>query len=243
MQLIWKVTASDAKRVRAFVDSLADTPMVKARLRSAASQPRLPTRAALWRHMVTCLLTTQQRSGPNSAIARFVAGRPFPLTYKTCRSQPGLADHVERVLKEAGGIRFSRRIGNQLAANLEIVQGEGWSELTSALRPLTQKRSTIEPATERAAALVIQQTLAGIGPKQSRNLLQLLELSQYEIPIDSRITKWLNEFGFPIRLSAGALGDLNYYCFVSDGLQQLCAKAGVLPCVLDAAIFTSFDQP
>lgn len=66
-------------------------------------------------------------------------------------------------------------------------------------------------------------------------------MSQFEIPIDSRITKWLNEFGFPVRLTATALSDHDYYEFVSDGFQQLAKACGVAPCVLDAAIFSSFD--
>lgn len=28
----------------------------------------------------------------------------------------------------------------------------------------------------------------------------------------------------------------------SDGIQELCEKAGVYPCILDAAIFSSFDN-
>ena len=83
--------------------------------------------------------------------------------------------------------------------------------------------------------------IMGLGPKQSRNVLQFLGLTRYEIPIDSRVTGWLNEFGFPVRLSAQALSDPNYYCFVSDGLQVLCEEAGVVPCVLDAAVFSSYD--
>jgi hypothetical protein len=41
-------------------------------------------------------------------------------------------------------------------------------------------------------------------------------------------------------LSAQALSDPSYYGFVSDG-GSLGKKAGVLPCVLDAAVFSSFD--
>ena len=87
----------------------------------------------------------------------------------------------------------------------------------------------------------IDDSFAGFGPKQARNLLQSLGLTRHEIPIDSRITKWLNEFGFPVRLSASALADPNYYCFVMDGFQALCRACEVAPCVLDAAIFASFD--
>lgn len=97
-------------------------------------------------------------------------------------------------------------------------------------------------ADECEAAEFVDDHLKGFGPKQSRNLLQWLGLTKYEIPLDSRITKWLNEFGFPVRLSAGALSDRNYYNFVSDGVQALCAQSDIYPCVLDAAIFTSYDQ-
>ena len=55
------------------------------------------------------------------------------------------------------------------------------------------------------------------------------------------MTKWLNDFGFPLKLSATALADSNYYEFVLDAIQQLCREADVVPCVLDAAIFSSFD--
>ena len=66
--------------------------------------------------------------------------------------------------------------------------------------------------------------------------------SIYEIPIDSRITKWLNDFGFPIKLSATALADHNYYNFVSDGFQVICKACDIKPCVMDAVIFSSFDK-
>jgi hypothetical protein len=106
---------------------------------------------------------------------------------------------------------------------------------------LDDLRRTQTSKSERFAASFLADHFKGLGPKQSRNLLQSLGLTRYEIPIDSRITKWLNGFGFPVRLSAGALSDTNYYEFVSQGIQQLCAKSDVYPCVLDAAIFASYD--
>jgi len=47
---------------------------------------------------------------------------------------------------------------------------------------------------------------------------------------------------FPVPLSSAALGDEAYYVFLSDILRELCIKAGVLPCVLDAAVFASYDE-
>ena len=90
-------------------------------------------------------------------------------------------------------------------------------------------------------AQYLDDKLWGVGPKQARNLLQGLGLTRFEIPIDSRITKWLNRFGFPVRLTAKPLQDANYYNFVSDGFQRLAEACGIMPCVLDAAIFASFD--
>ena len=72
-------------------------------------------------------------------------------------------------------------------------------------------------------------------------LLQGLKLSRFEVPIDSRITKWLNDFGFPVKLTASALSDQNYFEFASDGFQRLAEACGIVPCVLDAAIFSRFD--
>jgi hypothetical protein len=43
-------------------------------------------------------------------------------------------------------------------------------------------------------------------------------------------------------LSANLLADHTYYDMVSDGVQALCRRADLYPCMLDAAIFTSFDH-
>jgi thermostable 8-oxoguanine DNA glycosylase len=119
------------------------------------------------------------------------------------------------------------------------LEKELWSRVVEVVDEL---RLSSTPRSEREAADFIADHFKGFGPKQSRNLLQSLGLTRYEIPIDSRITKWLNDFGFPVRLSAGALADRNYYDFVSEGFQQLAAQSEIYPCVLDAAIFASFDR-
>jgi len=73
--------------------------------------------------------------------------------------------------------------------------------------------------------------------------LQALGLTRYEIPIDSRISKWLrNDFGFPLSVGASALSDHVYYCFVNDIIRELCKKAGIYPCVLNAVLFARVDN-
>jgi thermostable 8-oxoguanine DNA glycosylase len=94
---------------------------------------------------------------------------------------------------------------------------------------------------EKEVTEYVEDRFEGFGPKQSRNFLQALGLTRYEISIDSRVTDWLNDFAFPVHLSAAALADRNYYDFVSEGVQELCKASGVFPRILDAAIFALKD--
>lgn len=81
--------------------------------------------------------------------------------------------------------------------------------------------------------------LKDVGPRQSRNLLQLLDLTHDDNRTDSRITKWLSDFGFPGHLNARTLSDKSRCSLVLDGIQELCARSSRLPCLLDAALFVT----
>jgi hypothetical protein len=161
------------------------------------------------------------------------------LRHEVCRGQSDLDVFVTRVLSEFGGLRRSTAIGREARANSTYLQNGGWQ---ATVEVLDEVRLHPGPEMERQAARFVDEKFKGFGPKQSRNLLQGLGLSRFEVPIDSRITKWLNEFGFPVTLTAGALADRNYFEFVSDGFQRLAEACGIAPCVLDAAIFSSFDE-
>jgi hypothetical protein len=184
--------------------------------------------------MVACLLTSVQRSDANAPITRFNRVQPYPLAYEACLTQENVQEFAQKILSDFGGIRFTTRIPTFLAHNLQLLEGGFWSDILDALEHL---RTHQDAETERRTADLIDHNFSGFGPKQSRNLLQALSLSRYEIPLDSRLTKWFNDFGFPVRLSATLLGDRDYYCFVLDGIQELCRAANIFPCVLDAAIF------
>ena len=239
MKIIWQIDPGDIAKVKAFFDQYQDTPFVEKRKRTNLADDKPPiTKPVFWNRMVGCLLTTQQRSGPNTAVTRFLLKQPFPLEYGACVSQDNLAEFARNVLGDFGGLRRSTTIGKELAANLACLENGGWAD---ALMHLDAVRRHPISETERRAAEFFGEKLQGFGPKQSRNLLQGLGLSCYEIPVDSRITKWLNKFGFPVTLTANALSDHNYYNFVSDGFQRLAEACGIMPCVLDAAIFSSFD--
>lgn len=240
MKIIWQVDAEDIAKVKEFFDLHRDNAFVKMRIATNLKDDKPPvTKELFWEVMIACLLTTQQRSGPGSAVTRFISTSPCLLRHELCQRQADLDVFVTKLLSDFGGLRRSTTIGREAKANWTYLEGGDWE---ATLEVLERVRLNPSPDTERHAARFVDENFSGFGPKQSRNLLQGLRLSRYEVPIDSRIIKWLNDFCFLIRLTANALGDRNYFEFVSDGFQRLAEACGIALCILDAAIFSIFDD-
>ncbi len=201
----------------------------------------------LWKAHIMCLLTTQQRSGPDSPGSIFLAQQPFPLSLESCRSYADLENTAFNLLTDMKGIRRTNKIAKAIHSNLlQLEQGE-WDNLRKWRDTLmVQRANAPDPAhqaTEELAADYMDRFLE-FGPKQSRNFWQFLGLTRYTFVLDSRILKWLREnldieVGF---LTSSGLGDKEYYCFISNILLDLCNQADVLPCMLDVAIFDTFDE-
>jgi len=137
-----------------------------------------------------------------------------------------------------GRIRRYERIAEEAKENLRQLESGLWTEIEHRWNLLA---AADDKQLERETARLIDTAFKGFGPKQARNLLQGLGLTKYEIPIDSRVGKRLMEFGFPLAMSPQALSVPDVYELVLDGVQELCRRCGVYPCVLDAAMFASFD--
>ena len=240
MKIIWEIEPKEIEETHAFYNAHWNNPFVRKRIERNLERPNFnPSKSEFFEAMVGCLLTTQQRSGPDSAVTMFLNSKPFPIGYQECLAKTDLNKHVHEMISNFGGLRRSNRIADEIATNLKRLEEGLWCRIFKKIEQI-QKFQTV--VSERYAAEFIDESLKGFGPKQSRNLLQSLGVTKFEIPIDSRITKWLNRFGFPVKLSSNALSDKHYYNFISDGIQELCEQTGIMPCVLDAAIFASFDK-
>jgi hypothetical protein len=204
-----------------------------------------PTKEAFWKYLVLSLLTTQQRSTKGSAVDLFETQTPFPMelqNYESMRSD-------EEVCACFKGFRFAKPVARYLRINhsrlfeKEIL----WTRFQSSLAQLEQQRNGGPPdpshkVLERKVARQLAGHLKGIGPKQSRNLLQWLGLTRYETPLDSRVAGWLGDnLGWNIPLDS--LIDHEGYEFWLDRLQSVCEAAGVLPTVFDAAAFEEGKAP
>lgn len=241
MEFKYIITNEDIKKIVEFVKEHNNN-FVKSRIKTNLSeQPPKFDKSIFWEELVSCLLTTQQRSGPNSRITKFISLRPFLLSYEVCKNSENIESTVHKILSGFGGIRMTTKLSDFIKTNFEMLENGMWTEVLEIGEKLIKSRNKPEQkAIEREACIFVQK-LKGVGPKQSRNLWLGLGMTRYEIPIDSRIVKWLNKNGFPFKLSPVGIQDEYYYELIIDGLQELCQKANVYPCVLDGAIFSSYD--
>lgn len=247
MKLIWSIEEQDIEKVNQLIIKNRDQSFYQKRLlKNVRKQGVISDQEGIWKSIIVCLLTSQQNSSAESPISKFSRQKPFPLDLATCISKSeNLEKFISNELKHFGGIRFYDRIAYLLTKNYEYLQRSNWVLFEEVNTILTQNfiSSEVQIKAERECAGKIQENLKGFGPKQSRNVLQMLGLTMYEIPIDSRITRWLNdELAFPITVSVTPLQDVNFYNFVSDAIHSLCEKTNVKPCMFDAAVFVEGDK-
>lgn len=238
MKINWEISQADLEKVKKVVADNENAFVSARRLRNVQRQNIVLNKNALIKTMIMCLLTSQQRSGPNSLVGRFLRLAPFPITIQKLKATKNVEEFIKYTLRQNSLTRYVNRISTFFASNHRKLVESNWT----IIKKLEDLKISDSKTTERKVADNLANEFAGFGPKQARNFLQALGLTKYEIPIDSRIITWLNDFGFPVTLASAPLGDKGYYHFVLDGIQELCQKAEIYPCILDAAIFSSFDK-
>lgn len=237
--------------VRKIVAAKRQDPFFKRRqAKNVSSPPHAFSREDFWKWMVVCICTSVQKSGPNSRVSQFVREEPFPLRLAVCLGHENLHQFAEEVLRSRG-LRFGPKLAMQIEANMNWLENDGWAMVEEQFDNLASFSGTdASPqrriaAERRAARMVMGRKggLAGFGPKQARNLWQCLGVTQYEIPLDSRVSNWLNALPGSFGIEASKLyTSVPYYEAKMTEIQALCLAAGVLPCEFDAAVFASADD-
>ncbi|MCZ6835976.1 MAG: hypothetical protein O7G85_09405, partial [Planctomycetota bacterium] len=127
MKFHWQIEEVDVQRIQAIVSKYDTNELVKERKRRnlAVSKPTL-SREIFWSRLVACLLTTQQRSGPDAPISHFLNLSPFPLRLSECEGRKDLVEYASTTLKEFGGIRFTNKIPKELAKNIGQLNDQNW---------------------------------------------------------------------------------------------------------------------
>lgn len=99
MMLKWLIDKEDALRIFSFIKENGDKYFVRKRIeRNLEEKPQDFSKDIFWCALVNCLLTTQQKSGPKSAITRFLNTKPFPLDLSICEKQSDLSKYIVKIL-------------------------------------------------------------------------------------------------------------------------------------------------
>ncbi len=241
MDISWHITEQDKACVKAILEKQSNSNLVRDRYEwnLAVSKPTV-TKEKLWEAMVCMRLTTRAQSGPESKVAKFQSLSPFPLAYENVLNESSREDFIRSTLRTHKVGTDPVKIAKELAQNFEVLENGEWEHVLAQCNKLV----SLQPReTEAEVADYISDKFDGFGPKQSRNVLQELRLTRYEIPIDSRVTEWLNdELKFPFKVTATALADRHYYNLILDAICKLCEECHTFPCILDASIFSAKDD-
>jgi hypothetical protein len=258
MAVTWEISKNDIETTQRFIEEFKNCSNAQKRVIDNVLLPVPPiSKEIMWEVMFDCLLSSMQRSGPSSPIAKFMNIKPFPLNLTLCLSEKEVGTFVEKILSDNNCNRFRKQIGISAEKNIELFDGNNWDEFKHIISPLCQARTRTpeinDQVYERKVSHWLDSSFRGFGPKQSRNYIQLLGISRYEIPIDSRFVNWLINNNFLILINGKMLREIDrkylntllsvpyWYDLILDKIQEMCIKSNILPCILDGCVFGSFD--
>ena len=237
---------ADTEKLEAAFASVKNHDLVRERFeKNLAPAARKPTRSELWRQLVIALASSGTRSTEGSGMWQLCYVRPFPLRLSQVRSfHPRVPKFAEKIFRQYH-VRFPRSKAGFVETNYSLLYGDGvvkrLDELVAELWSLRQRPARHTDSAcrseRRVCSEVLRLGLKGIGNKQCRNWLQSLGLLRYEVPLDSRVLKFLKPMMKGMPLEQELLGTDAYYHFVEDAVQALCKEARMLPCVADAVMF------
>jgi hypothetical protein len=126
MEFRWVISQDNRKPYGDFVERHKGHSIVKDRIdRNLKHNDVDISKGNFWRVLVSCLLTTQQRSGPGSRVAEFIkAGDPV-LDFDYCSTAKNLSKVVEETLSK-NGLRRTERIATEIDHAISWLKQDGW---------------------------------------------------------------------------------------------------------------------
>ena len=135
MEIRWQFSKCDISDVKELIREHSQDYFVTHRISRnlSGNRPAL-TPSRCWHALLMCLLTTQQRSGPDSPVQRVLTTRPFVLRLGIVKGKRQPPEFIARTLRRSGAIRRVDTIGAQAAENLPWFSGSKWRELKQKLK-------------------------------------------------------------------------------------------------------------
>lgn len=236
MELIWKLNDSDINKVREFVKTNMTPNVERITNRNINHIDGVIDKNTILRTMLICLLASETDSYPEHEIEKMFHNKQYFLNYEYIFKIRHIENALYEIFQKFGTTKYVKKVPKYFSTNFEFLVGTNWDlelEINTAMRKELTKYD------ERKLADMVDRSFKGFGSKEARSFLLALGVTKYEIPIDSKLIRWLEKFDFPIKFTKTALQDILFYHFVSDGIQKLCEVSEVYPCVLYTSILTS----
>lgn len=196
---------------------------------------------AFWKYFVIAILSTQTMNNEEFRKSRTELEIDNYEKMKNCKD-------IENRVRQLKGIRFINKKPKSIARGREILQ-KNWTKIKTYLEIL---HFDTDLEKEREVADYLREIFKGnqIGLKSSRNIIQMMGLSQYVVPLDVRIMKVLNIHGGIVMPSQKKpLQSRDGYCSIEDQINFLCEKLNghcgdfvIKPCNFDICTFISEEN-
>ena len=208
---------------------------VKDRVAKCVTSEKRPllTTQLFWSELVKTINTTQTKSvGKNNPMDRWIKNDNYKVKDWNWVSDKTDENLIKQAVEEFENskIRYANGKSKYVPKNRNFI-------LKNEIKLLKEiERIEIgNKYSEREGVDFLKENLVGLGLKQSRNLLQDLGRSQYQVPIDSRVIKQLEKSG--IEIGKINLSSEAHYLKLQETIWAISEKIGVLPCVFDAFAF------
>ena len=238
MELIWKLSDSDINKVRDYVSKNKNQSVERIVNRNINHIDRIIDRDTLLRTMLICLLSSETDSYPESKIELMFIKKPYLLSYQYLFKVRNIEILFQEVFQTFGITKYLNKVPRYFSTNFEFLEETDWALESDIIGSMEHELTKFD---ERKLADMVDRSFKGFGSKEARSFLLALGVTKYEIPIDYKLIKWLENFGFPIKFSKTALQDILFYHFVSDGIQKLCEISEISPCVLYTSIISESE--
>lgn len=226
------------RRYKKLIDENKSLPRVIERKKLNIDTPRKDLRIdekIFWEKLVVGIVTSNVR---NNAAFRKKLDDSNILKYEVVKKELKDREGIAERLKEYKIGRYQRN-STALMTNMERLDNN-WKETERCLKTL-QYDTTLDK--ERMVAKYLADLYQQIGPKQSRNIIQMLGLSRYVVPLDSRMDETINEYGgIMLPEVQNPYSRENYYMDIEDQINDLCVELGIYPCFFDACVYWSKDD-
>lgn len=226
------------RRYKKLIEENKSLPRVIERKKLNIDTPRKDLRIdeeIFWEKLVMGIVTSNVR---NNAAFRKKLKDSNILKYEVVKKELKDREGIAERLKEYKIGRYQRN-STALMTNMERLDNN-WQETERRLKTL-QYDTTLEK--ERKVAKYLADLYLQIGPKQSRNIIQMLGLSRYVVPLDSRMDETINEYGGIVLPEVqNPYSRENYYMDIEDQINDLCVELYIYPCFFDACVYWSKDD-